>query len=80
VHPSHSPARADFSIMMECTLEIGHWHSVSTLWLLHVTSLYTVHCTVQDLNLPLKLSVFLGGACGVDYLGFGVAKLGGCVA
>jgi hypothetical protein len=26
------PARAGFSIMMECTPEIGHCHSVCTLW------------------------------------------------
>jgi hypothetical protein len=32
VHPPPSPARADFSIMMECTPEIGLCHSVSTLW------------------------------------------------
>ncbi len=30
-HPP-SPARADFSIMMDCMPEIGHCHSVCTLW------------------------------------------------
>jgi hypothetical protein len=29
---SSSPARADFSIMMECTPQIGHCHSICTLW------------------------------------------------
>jgi hypothetical protein len=33
VHPSPSPARADFSTMMRCTPEIGNRHSVCTLWL-----------------------------------------------
>ncbi len=34
VHPHPHPARADFSIMMEleCAPEIGHCHSVCTLW------------------------------------------------
>ncbi len=32
VHPPLSPASADFSIMMECTPEIGHCHSMCTLW------------------------------------------------
>ncbi len=32
VHPPPSPARADFSIMIECTPEIGNCHSVCTLW------------------------------------------------
>jgi hypothetical protein len=31
VHSSSTPARADFSIMMECTPEIGYCHSVCTL-------------------------------------------------
>jgi hypothetical protein len=31
VHPSPSPARADFSIMMGCTPEIGNRHCVCTL-------------------------------------------------
>ncbi len=33
-HPPLSPARADFSIMMGCTPEIGNRHSVFTLWFL----------------------------------------------
>jgi hypothetical protein len=32
VKPEPSPARADFSIVMECTPEIGHCQSVGTLW------------------------------------------------
>ncbi len=28
-----SPARADFTIMIDCTPEIGHFRSVCTLWL-----------------------------------------------
>ncbi len=31
MHPPPSPARADFSIMMDCMQEIGHCHSVCTL-------------------------------------------------
>jgi hypothetical protein len=31
VHPPPSPARADFSIMMECTPEIGNRHNECTL-------------------------------------------------
>jgi hypothetical protein len=34
VHPPPSPARADFSIMMECTPEICNCHYVCTLWLI----------------------------------------------
>jgi hypothetical protein len=58
-HPPHSPARADidFSIMMECTPEIGHCHSVCILWLLHVTSLYTV----PDLKSPSETFSIFGG-------------------
>ncbi len=31
-HPSLSLAKADFTLMIECTPEIGHCHSVCTLW------------------------------------------------
>jgi hypothetical protein len=31
VHAPPSPAKADFPIMMECTPELGHCHSVCTL-------------------------------------------------
>jgi hypothetical protein len=31
--PSPKPSQADFSIMMGCTPEIGHCHSVCALWL-----------------------------------------------
>jgi hypothetical protein len=33
VQPPPSPARAEFSITMGCTPEIGHCHSMCTLWL-----------------------------------------------
>ncbi len=32
VHPPPSPARADFSIMMGCTPEIGNRHSVYSVF------------------------------------------------
>ncbi len=32
INPPLSPARADFSIVMGCTQEIGNRHSVCTLW------------------------------------------------
>ncbi len=32
--PPPYPDRADFSIMMECTPEIGHCHSVCTIYVL----------------------------------------------
>jgi hypothetical protein len=38
VHLPPTQARADFSIMMDCTPEIGHCHSVYTLCSQHVYS------------------------------------------
>jgi hypothetical protein len=48
--PPHSPARADFSIMMECTPEFGHCHSVYPVV---ITRHKFVHCTLQDLKISI---------------------------
>jgi hypothetical protein len=37
VHPHPHQPGADFTIMIECTPEIGHCHSVRTLWASHAT-------------------------------------------
>jgi hypothetical protein len=53
--PPPSPARADFSIMMECTPEIGNLQSVCTLWL------YLWKCLAQRPN--TKKNMVYGTLC-----------------
>jgi hypothetical protein len=52
-------SRADFSIMMECTLEIGNCHSVCTLWYFRPSLLrvgvQAYHTTSLYLPPPLEL-------------------------
>jgi hypothetical protein len=45
VHPPLSTSRADFTIVMECTPESGHCHSVCTLWPPPTTQLW-VHSSL----------------------------------